>query len=120
MLCMRPARAVEEGILPGGGVALLRAGKAIEKKLRGKNEDQRHGIEIVKKGDHLAGAPDPQSTPARGWLGRGRQDPRARYLQLTATTRRPASSAIWCPRASSTRPRLCASRCRMLPRLRAS
>ena len=40
--------AVEEGIMPGGGVALLRAGKAIEK-LRGKNEDQRHGIEIVKK-----------------------------------------------------------------------
>jgi chaperonin GroEL len=40
--------AVEEGILPGGGVALLRAGKAIEK-LRGQNEDQRHGIEIVKK-----------------------------------------------------------------------
>ena len=40
--------AVEEGILPGGGVVLLRAGKAIEK-LKGKNEDQRHGIEIVKK-----------------------------------------------------------------------
>src|SRR5437667_466203 len=40
--------AVEEGILPGGGVALLRAGKAIEK-LKGQNEDQRHGIEIVKK-----------------------------------------------------------------------
>jgi chaperonin GroEL len=40
--------AVEEGILPGGGVALLRAGKAIEK-LKGKNEDQGHGIEIVKK-----------------------------------------------------------------------
>src|SRR6201987_539949 len=40
--------AVEEGILPGGGVALLRAAKAIEK-LKGKNEDQRHGIEIVKK-----------------------------------------------------------------------
>jgi chaperonin GroEL len=40
--------AVEEGILPGGGVALLRAGKAIEK-LKGKNEDQRHGFEIVKK-----------------------------------------------------------------------
>src|SRR5947209_446760 len=38
----------EEGILPGGGVALLRAGKAIEK-LKGQNEDQRHGIEIVKK-----------------------------------------------------------------------
>jgi chaperonin GroEL len=40
--------AVEEGILPGGGVALLRAGRALEK-LKGENEDQRHGVEIVKK-----------------------------------------------------------------------
>ncbi len=40
--------AVEEGILPGGGVALLRAVKAVEK-LNSMNEDQRQGIEIVKK-----------------------------------------------------------------------
>jgi chaperonin GroEL len=40
--------AVEEGILPGGGVALLRATKALNK-LKGENEDQRHGIEMVKK-----------------------------------------------------------------------
>ncbi len=40
--------AVEEGILPGGGVALLRAGKALDR-LKGQNEDQRHGVEIVKK-----------------------------------------------------------------------
>ena len=40
--------AVEEGILPGGGVALLRATKALDK-LKGENEDQRHGIEMVKK-----------------------------------------------------------------------
>jgi chaperonin GroEL len=40
--------AVEEGILPGGGVALLRAGKALDK-VKGENEDQRHGVEIVKK-----------------------------------------------------------------------
>jgi chaperonin GroEL len=40
--------AVEEGILPGGGVPLLRAANALEK-LRGANEDERHGIEIVKK-----------------------------------------------------------------------
>jgi chaperonin GroEL len=40
--------AVEEGILPGGGVALLRAIKALEK-LKGHNDDQRTGIEIVKK-----------------------------------------------------------------------
>ena len=39
--------AVEEGILPGGGVALLRAAKALDK-LKGENEDQRHGIEMVK------------------------------------------------------------------------
>jgi chaperonin GroEL len=40
--------AVEEGILPGGGVALLRAAKALEK-VKGENADQRHGIEIVRK-----------------------------------------------------------------------
>ena len=40
--------AVEEGILPGGGIALLRATKAIER-LKSENEDQRHGIEIVRK-----------------------------------------------------------------------
>jgi chaperonin GroEL len=40
--------AVEEGILPGGGVALLRAGKVLDK-LKGENEDQRHGVEMVKK-----------------------------------------------------------------------
>ncbi len=40
--------AVEEGILPGGGVALLRAIEAI-KRVRTENEDQKHGVEIVRK-----------------------------------------------------------------------
>ena len=40
--------AVEEGILPGGGVALLRAAEAL-KRLRPENEDQKHGVEIVRK-----------------------------------------------------------------------
>ena len=40
--------AVEEGILPGGGVALLRAIKATEA-VKTNNEDQKHGVEIVKK-----------------------------------------------------------------------
>ena len=40
--------AVEEGILPGGGVALLRAVKALEGLVPG-NDDQRTGIEIVRK-----------------------------------------------------------------------
>ncbi|MFY9828606.1 MAG: chaperonin GroEL, partial [Rhodoplanes sp.] len=40
--------AVEEGILPGGGVALLRAIKAVGK-VKTQNEDQKHGVEIVRK-----------------------------------------------------------------------
>jgi len=40
--------AVEEGILPGGGVALLRAIKALSR-LLAENDDQKTGIEIVKK-----------------------------------------------------------------------
>jgi chaperonin GroEL len=40
--------AVEEGILPGGGVALLRAVEAL-KRVKTTNEDQKHGVEIVKK-----------------------------------------------------------------------
>jgi len=40
--------AVEEGILPGGGVALLRAVESL-KRIKTTNEDQKHGIEIVKK-----------------------------------------------------------------------
>jgi chaperonin GroEL len=40
--------AVEEGILPGGGVALLRAQKAIER-LRVANDDQKTGVDIVRK-----------------------------------------------------------------------
>jgi chaperonin GroEL len=40
--------AVEEGILPGGGVALLRAVDAL-KRLQTENEDQKHGVEIVRK-----------------------------------------------------------------------
>ena len=40
--------AVEEGILPGGGVALLRAAKTLSR-VKVENDDQKHGIEIVKK-----------------------------------------------------------------------
>src|SRR5690606_27174916 len=38
--------AVEEGVVPGGGVALIRAKKAVEA-LKGANEDQNHGIQIA-------------------------------------------------------------------------
>ncbi|MBS7458483.1 chaperonin GroEL [Coralloluteibacterium stylophorae] len=38
--------AVEEGVVPGGGVALIRAKAAVEN-LKGINEDQNHGIQIA-------------------------------------------------------------------------
>ena len=40
--------AVEEGIVPGGGVALIRTIPALDK-LTGKNEDENTGIQIVKR-----------------------------------------------------------------------
>jgi len=40
--------AVEEGILPGGGVALLRAAKALDR-VAADNTDQKYGIEIVRR-----------------------------------------------------------------------
>ena len=39
--------AVEEGVVPGGGVAFLRARQALEGKLKGDNHDQDGGIKIV-------------------------------------------------------------------------
>src|SRR4029078_605691 len=43
-----PRAAVEEGVLPGGGVALLRATEAL-KRIRTGNDDQKTGVEIVRK-----------------------------------------------------------------------
>ena len=40
--------AIEEGIIPGGGVAYIRAIEALEN-LKGENEDEETGIEIVKR-----------------------------------------------------------------------
>src|SRR3569833_2212199 len=40
--------AVEEGIVPGGGVALLRASEQL-KRIKPKNDDQKTGVEIVRK-----------------------------------------------------------------------
>ena len=40
--------AVEEGIVPGGGVALLRATEAL-KRIKTQNDDQKTGVEIVRK-----------------------------------------------------------------------
>jgi chaperonin GroEL len=41
--------AVEEGVVPGGGVAFIRAKQALEGKLKADNDDQDAGIKIVMK-----------------------------------------------------------------------
>ena len=106
--------AVEEGIVPGGGVALLRASKALEG-LKPENDDQRVGIEIVRKALAGAGAADRRERRRRR-LGRGRQAAREQRRQLGL---RRADRRVWRPgrqAASSTRPRSCAPRCRTPPR----
>ncbi len=72
--------AVEEGILPGGGVALLRASEGL-RKLRAGNDDQKTGVEIVRKALSDSGPPDrPQC--GRGRLDHRRQDPREGSVRL--------------------------------------
>ncbi len=41
--------AVEEGIVPGGGIAYIRAIAALEEKMRGNNADENTGVQIVKR-----------------------------------------------------------------------
>ena len=41
--------AVEEGIVPGGGIALIRAIEALADKTKGNNDDENTGVQIVKR-----------------------------------------------------------------------
>ena len=84
--------AVEEGIVPGGGVALLRASEQL-KGLRTKNDDQKTGVEIVRKALSLAGPPD-RDQRRRGRLRHRRQDPREQVVCLRL---RLADRRIWRP-----------------------
>ena len=106
--------AVEEGIVPGGGVALLRAIKALES-LKSDNEDQKVGIQIVRKA---------LQTPARQIFTNSGEDGSVivgKILEnrstVSAIMRRRTSTAISYRRASSIRPRSCVARCRMRPLL---
>jgi chaperonin GroEL len=109
--------AVEEGILPGGGVALLRSIKVLGK-LRTENHDQKTGIDIVRK---ALSSPARQIARSPSMPARMDRSSSARLARMTptpmATTPRKASTVTWCPRASSTRPRSSAPPCRMRPRL---
>ena len=80
--------AVEEGIVPGGGVALLRAAEQL-KKIRTQNDDQKTGVEIVRRALSCACASD-RDQCGRGWLHHRRQDPREGtvFLRLRLAKRR--------------------------------
>ena len=80
--------AVEEGIVPGGGVALLRASEHL-KGLRTKNDDQKTGVEIVRKALSVSGPPD-RDQRRRRRLRHRRQDPRegSVFLRLQLADRR--------------------------------
>ena len=72
--------AVEEGVLPGGGVALLRAIKAAgEAQSPQRRSANRHRNR--QEGALLAGAPD-RDQRRRGWLDRRWQDPGKGHLRL--------------------------------------
>ena len=84
--------AVEEGIVPGGGVALLRAAKALDelKARRGRADRREH------RAPGLRGA----DSPDRAQLGRRRrhrhrEDPREQQRRIRLQRRRPTSTRIW-------------------------
>ena len=108
--------AVEEGVVPGGGVALIRALKALDK-LEGANEDQTVGIRILRALDRGAAAPDRRERRRRcrrgPEQGQGRQG-QLRLQRRHRRVRRPGRS-----RAFSIRPRSRAWRCRTRLRWRA-
>jgi chaperonin GroEL len=81
--------AVEEGVVPGGGVALIRALKALDK-LEGANEDQTVGIRILARSieEPLRQIVENAGEDAAVILNNVREARAA-----TATTRPPASSA---------------------------
>ena len=81
--------AVEEGIVPGGGVALLRA-KAAVAKLKSENADEQAGINIVLEGARSrrsARSSKTRASKARSWSARSSRTSR----RPTASTPRPTN-----------------------------
>ena len=106
--------AVEEGIVAGGGVALLKAAKALDG-LKGDNADQDAGIAIVRRALQAPIRQIAENAGVEGSIVVGKvleNKPRP----PSASTPRPKSTATWSRPASSTRPRSCAPPCRTPPR----
>ena len=106
--------AVEEGIVPGGGVALIRALSALDSlKFERRAAVRRQHHPPRGRG---AAAPDRRATRASTARSSSRRSRTARAR--SASTRRPRSTRTWSRPASSTRPRSCARRCRTRRRSR--
>ena len=107
--------AVEEGIVPGGGVALVRALGGGREALRPAPRSRRSGLRSSgARARSRAGRS--RSTPAR--KRRSSSTACAKGRARSATTRRPTSSRTWSRPASSIRPRWCVRRCRTRRRSR--
>jgi chaperonin GroEL len=104
--------AVEEGIVPGGGVALLRASEHL-KKIRTRTTTRRPASRSCAR--RSPGPPArSRSTQAKTVLSSSARSSR-RINMPTASTRRAANMATWSQRASSTPPRWSVWRSRMRP-----
>ena len=102
--------AVEEGIVAGGGVALLRSSVVLEK-LR-VSEEERWGVNIIKRvvKNRFAALP---SMPVSKAPSRCRRSRKAKAP--SASMPRPKNMKTCSRPVSSTRPRSCARRCKMPP-----
>ena len=102
--------AVEEGVLPGGGVALLRAMKALQA-VKVDNDDQKTGVDIVRKAIQSPARQIVENAGVDGSVVVGRileKNP----TTASAMTRRRTSTATCSSSASSTRRRSSAPRSR--------
>ena len=73
--------AVEEGIVPGGGVALVRCAPAVDAVIKTLEGDEKIGATIIRRAHRRAAAHDRLERRRRG-RGRHRQDPRVEGDQL--------------------------------------
>ena len=109
--------AIEEGVVAGGGVALLRAQAAVLDVAKDLAGDEATGARIVAQRARGAAQADRQQRRPRG-RRRRREGASASTRRARASTPPPASTRTWSRPASSTPPRSPARRCRTQPRSR--
>ena len=90
--------AVEEGILPGGGVALLRVVKALDN-VETANADQRVGVEIVRRAIEAPARQIAENAGAEGSIARARSSARAAPSASLLANNLRASLSAWSSRA---------------------